>query len=201
MGDDVPRAFGPNQAAEAERWIRVTFESWFAALTDAQRGAVEEYKGEGYRDVNARLRGEDTSILDEALVLDLDCALAVFRLSEPVVVWRGLESAALADAVDAGFDLTDAIVSDPAYLSTSLLEAVARAFLALVAVPDEAILARIVLRASTRVGAYVGAPDLVAGPFEFELLLPRRTPMRIVGVDLPADDFDDVPTIHFEVDP
>lgn len=93
MRDDAPRTFSLSEAADAERWIRATFASWFAALTAAQRGAVEEYKGEGYRDVNARLRGEDASILDEELVLDLDRALAVFRLSEPVVVWQGHTSA------------------------------------------------------------------------------------------------------------
>jgi hypothetical protein len=200
VGRGQTRVFDSDEAA-AEKWIRETFRGWLAALTAPQHEAVNDYKGNGYRDVNARLRDKDPAVLREDLVVGLDEALAIFRLAEAVVVWRGMESATLTDAIAAGFDLTEAVIVDPAYVSTSLLEGVAREFLAWGAVPDEAVLARIVLRAETRVGAYVGAPDLVSGPFEFELLLPRETPMRITGVDVPPDDTDDVPTIHFEVDP
>lgn len=195
---DEPRAFTDGDVAAA--WAAQTFAAWLTTLTPPQEGAVLAYKGPGHRDLNAQLRS-DAPVGDVDLMERLDEALAVFRLSEPVVVWRGWENAAVADAVAAGFDLTGSTFTDPAYLSTSLLQDVALRYLGYARERENALLARIVLCAETQVGVYAGAPDLVFEKREFEVLLPRATPMRITGVDVPAGDSDDVPTIHFEVDP
>lgn len=74
----------------AERWIRTTFATWEASLTDAERSAIAAYKAtDAYIRINGELRAGMPNPTDAGLIGALDAALGRFVLPAPVIVYRG----------------------------------------------------------------------------------------------------------------
>jgi hypothetical protein len=152
-----------------------TFEGWLAALSDAEREALHEYKWIAAEPLNTALR-EDADVTDEQveLVRQLDLSLSRFRLPEPILVYRGTGATEF-HSLPVGSEFTD-----PAYVSTSLLRIVAEDMVHDYA-PELREISRIVIPGGTSIGAYVAAPELISDLAELEILLPRLTRFRIVG--------------------
>ncbi len=143
---------------------------WGACSLWIAAPALRAYKGSAFQDLNEALRFGGMSDELHALVEDLDVPLGRMRLSEPVVAYSAFEL----PVVDLD-DLVGDVITDEAYLSTSLLRSVAEEFVS----SPQTLLAEIVLPAGAEVGVYAAAPDLIAYLGEAELLLPRGSALEI----------------------
>lgn len=161
----------------ARSWLAETFAEWEAALTEAERFALDGYKRSGYRDINEALRFGDLGSGAEELVEDLDVALARMRLPEPVITWRGSIEADLYEALET---LPGDIIEDAGYVSTSLLRQIAEGF---TGQDDDALLVEIAIPGGASVGAFTAAPDLVVDLREVEIMLPRGSQFLVTGTD------------------
>ena len=148
------------------------------------------YKDTAHRRLNAALRrgrglGTGSAELRDAI----DVALALGEVPEPIVVYRGARWSALPDPIEHAIGR---LVVDRGYVSTSLLERVARRF-------ADPVLMRIVVPAGSE-AIPCGAPDLVTAADEAELLLGRGTVFRIERFE-PAASGRPKPIVHLEVSP
>ena len=93
-------------------------------LTDAQRGAAEEYISFfGYRDTNGQLRaGGELKPSTSERVRNLDEAMSSSPLSADVVVYRGMRDGEVVFGDQFGGNLTGAEWTESAFLSTSASE-------------------------------------------------------------------------------
>jgi len=182
----APRRFSLRD--EARAWIAATFEGWLQELTAPERDALAQYKeGDAYRQINGALRG--TAAMSEQIettIEDLDVAIARMRLPEPVVVWRAIALPALARAPDS---LVGDTIEEAAYVSTSLLRAVALDYLEQNAGAGSGVLERITLAGGAHAAVVVSAaaPDLIVDLDEAELLLPRGTRLLVTEDNLDHD--------------
>jgi hypothetical protein len=156
---------------DADSWLLFAFDGWARALDPVERAAVDSYKGEAHRLLNAALRAREP-LSDEQMALrdGLDAALALGEVPEDVVVYRGATPAALPGPTES---MVGAAIIDRGYASTSLLERVAGRFAA-------PLLMRILVPAGAE-AVPCGAPDLVVPVDESELLLGRETVFRVNG--------------------
>lgn len=175
MAETPPRRFTGH--ADAMAWIEQHFAGWTQDLTVVEREALVDYKGVGYRKLNHALRAEDLSEAQAEQVRAIDLALARAPLPEAVVVYRAVVATGLGYALDY---LEGAQITDDAFLSTTLIVAIAENFLS-DADEEDAVLAEITVTAGTPVGPL----DLVQSASEAELLLPRQTQLRVQKV-MPA---------------
>lgn len=59
-------------------------------FTDEEKSSIDSYKGNGYHGINAFLWGSSDSNYHAMHVKNIDSALAKSKITEPLVVWRGL---------------------------------------------------------------------------------------------------------------
>jgi len=165
----------------ADGWAHLFYGSWVEGLSQWERSALEEYKREGFRDLNRGLRAHDgdLSVLppeDRLRAEGLDAALEkVPTLERPVVAYRGRLPDAVLEAFEAGEEetLIGQVFGDPAYTSTSLRSGIAREYGGSSRFPDS--VGKITLPRGTK-ACYV---DAVLDKGQSELLLPRESKFRI----------------------
>lgn len=180
-------------------WITERFTAWEASLSDAERVALTNYKGSGYKAINRLRRGIELDMHTEAELAQaeqdadaLDLALARFQLPESVVVYRGIADPLFAD--DADLLVSGAELHDDGFLSTSLVREIAEGFLS--SDEEDNLLLRITLPGGLH-AIHAGAPDLIVpSMFEAEILLPAGTRFRVAQTPSPTDyviDLDALP--------
>ncbi len=166
---------------EADGWARRFYGAWVEELSPEEYSALDEYKREGFRNLNRGLREHDGDLSmlppeDRRRAEGLDAALEKTPpLERPVVVYRGRLPDAVLEAFEAGEEETlfDQVFGDLAYTSTSLASDVAREYGGSSRFPDS--VGKITLPRGTRAG-YV---DTVFDKGQSELLLPREARIRI----------------------
>src|SRR3990167_5530092 len=157
--DKEADAFGLDQSLDA-----------FDTMTPAQVDALGDYKGQAYSKINGDLREGIVSKKAKTI----DNAIDDHRLSEPVVVYRGMSRGVLGKN-----ELTGSIVTDKALVSTTLKEGVALEFAGISkGKKGVGTVAEIRLPRGQR-GLYL---DVFEGDTkEFEFLLPRNAKFRVVS--------------------
>lgn len=177
--DEVGGRFADFEVADG--WAHLFYGSWVEGLSRWERSALEEYKREGFRDLNRGLRDHDgdLSVLppeDRLRAEGLDAALEkVPTLERPVVVYRGRLPDAVLEAFEAGEEetLIGQVFGDPAYTSTSLRSGIAREYVGSSRFPNS--VGKITLPRGTKAGFV----DAVFDKGQSELLLPREAKVRI----------------------
>lgn len=90
--DAPPMPRDPAELAEADRAMTGAYADWASKLTSAQRNALTDYKGSGYRDMNRYLRGDGGTtpayVVDQ--VRHLDAALANAAAPRDMRLARGI---------------------------------------------------------------------------------------------------------------
>jgi SPP1 gp7 family putative phage head morphogenesis protein len=153
---------------------------WVEALTSAEVEAIETYKGDGFRNINAVLR-DDRRIVDdlepdeieiaEELAGDVSSALGKARLPTSITTFRGIAAADAATRF-AGVKAGETITDDGFY-SSSLTETVAQKF------GDFIIEARV--QKGVPAMAFIHfTPDV--NMIEWELLLDAGVKMKVLQV-------------------
>jgi len=180
------------QAAKKDiaNWERdSSYAGWHAGLSDEEKKWLKEYKQDGYEWINPALRGS----ADMADILDdygqdmdsfhkargeIDDAVNRHRLVNDVTLWRGGNHPEITRALESGRnieDLAGMVISDGAYVSTSVNSASADKFMAWAG--EEAVKFEIQAPRGTR-GAYIEKMD--EGMDEYEYLLARDTKLEIL---------------------
>lgn len=165
-------------AMEAERLtarLDAGQEDWRQTLTHQEELALESYKGTGHEDVNKVLRGlgEELDGFDieaaNELALELSTALERARLPEPVTVFRGLPGRVIDElgVIEPGETL-----SDPGYLSASLLELASNSFGAM-------ILEIRIPKGARAIALIHSIPEV--HHVEYEMLLDRGYRLQVIG--------------------
>jgi len=161
-------------------------------LTSTERNMVEFYQGDGYLALNARLRGQTlppTIIAEvsedrldflgfERVVDSLDSVVRVSAIQRDVVVYRGVRKAKDTFGVDDLSFLEGSAVRDPGFMSVTTDRDVMKSF---VENPLEDVVLRIKLKRGTR-AIPIGKSEVGGSSFESELLLARRTKLRLTKV-------------------
>ena len=168
---------------EADAWAWGFYGTWVEGLSAREYSALDEYKREGFRNLNRGLRDHDGDLSmlppeDRRRAEGLDAALAKAPpLERPVVVYRGRLPDAVLEAFEAGEEetLIDQVFGDPAYTSTSLCRGIAREYGGSSRFPCS------VGRITLPRGAKVGCADAVLDKGQYELLLPREARVRVTG--------------------
>jgi hypothetical protein len=172
---------------EIGNWGRdSSYEGWNASLSDKEREWLELYKQEGYEWINAELRGDIGASYDydfnptdvRKATKAMDAAMKRHRLPNDVTLWRGGSHPEITKALESGRDIDDLagmIISDDAYVSTSLNSGAADPFVKWAG--DDAIKFEIQAPRGTR-GAYIEYMD--DSMEEYEYLLERGTRFEIL---------------------
>ena len=174
-------------AMEAETTVQSKQEKYVEQLDDIQKQAIDEYTGEGYRDVNRFYRGAPPPPLTEDEMEEISFTANMIEasiveappLTEDVTVYRGMTAKALGIEVledgDQAFDgLVGSQFTDKGIISTSFSPDVATEF----GGSDKVILEIKAPRGTT--GLAVG--DMSESYMESEFLLPPGTTFNITGV-------------------
>jgi hypothetical protein len=132
LGDVLP-SVGPEQdllrfesGLEADEWALST-PGITPALSSGELTAMDDYKFDGFFSLNKDLRELGTS--DSDLVPLLDSAIAKTRVPSPLVVYRGTRR----DHFNSLDDLTGSVIGDLGFVSTSMDQAKAQAWVGAVA--------------------------------------------------------------------
>jgi hypothetical protein len=112
------RSFGSKK--EATEYLNGN-EGLNPTLSSEEDEALEWYKGEGFDTINQDMRNAGYSEDDRADFIE--ATLARGKTTTDMTVWRGLDS----ELEEFEGDMTGAVFSDAAFLSTSLVEGVASA--------------------------------------------------------------------------
>lgn len=159
---------------------------WRTTVSDDERGALQDYQHTAYKYVNPVLReGGTPDAEDQAWIDGLDSALAKTTVQQPVVTYRGFSTPEVIDNFD---NLTGATISDLAYTSTSLSEAIGQKYMRWAQEEGvDSVLAEIMVPQGAH-GAYLAYPDSgLIHLDEQELLLPRDTQFRVVSTRIDPD--------------
>ena len=177
--------------AAVESWeMDSSYVAWEKGLTEDERFWLENYKQDGYEGINRGLRGGE---IDAEYFADfdgtfndakknIDTALRQHRLPNDITVWRGGSQPQLNAILDQGRDIGDLkgmVISDDAYISTSVNKASADDFVKWAG--DDAFEFEIQAPRGT-FGAYIEGMD--RGTQEFEYLLARGTKMEILDASI-----------------
>lgn len=177
-------------------------DKWRSNMTDEEYDYTRQYTSWHYEEINDSIRSniDDPSSWDPR-TSEIDSALSKFQLTENIVTYRGLGMGAI-DAMIPGANtmslselnsaFSGAIISDPAFLSTSITQSVAQDF----ASSHNYILKINVPKGKGR-GAYVHS--ISSHPNENEFLMPRNTKLKITKVTRAPGDWGDTVTL-FHVD-
>lgn len=189
-GMKLPQVF--HTADEAERWVTTRFQgSWPQKLSQHHLHALDEYKHVGRR-INAVLRHPVPSYFNEYrnVIENIDSAIGLGVLPEPIIVWRGLVSQSLGEKLPY---LQDAVLRDPAFLSTSLLLREAQEFTGYCGKEN---IERFIMRIALPSGMPAAPIELVSNiHIEHELVLGRSLPLIVQAVHQAPNHYDN--HIHF----
>lgn len=154
-------------------------DNWKDDITSDERYETERYTGYSYYDWNDSLRNDNGKGW-ESDTMELDNALNKFDLKQNIVTYRGLGSSAV-NSMFGGKLSTDelnsnwvgAVISDKAFLSTSISSSVAYDF------SSSGYVLKINVPKGKGRGAYVDSISKHQGEREF--LMPRNTKLKITG--------------------
>lgn len=157
-------------------------------LTSLQRKALQDYQGSAYQDVNGRLRdlaagrpGVAPDPATEATIRKLDEAMAASKLTQDVIVYRGIREGRLVFGDRVGGNLTGMEWREGAFVSTSAAEGVVSDFTEGRGTREPVRMRILAPRGTGAVqisGMTQGATGVVVD--EAELLLARGARMRVV---------------------
>lgn len=167
-GGGAARSFASR--TEAQEWLAGNG-SINPSLTEAENSALGTYKGDAFYDVNQELR-DYGSATDEDLVDNIDSALSKTSLDSDVITYRGASEKAF--GYDAQDDMTGSIISDAAFMSTSLDKGTASGF-------ADPVLIEIAVPKGTQALNMENWKAAGAMQGESELLLPRNTKLSIIS--------------------
>ncbi|MCY9658129.1 ADP-ribosyltransferase [Paenibacillus chondroitinus] len=161
-------------------WDDAVAPDWEKALTKDERNAIVDYTGSDYQEINENLRNGYSEPIIDKKIEDISSGLQKFDLKEPVKVFRGLSH-----NIFKGFAAADLIgvkVTDPAFMSTSLLA-------------KEAFSGKVQIELRLPPGTY-GAPviSISSFPAEYEFLLDRAINYVII------DAIEDAGTLFLTVE-
>lgn len=152
-------------------------------LTPAERGAIKNYTGQKFNDVNAVMRGDKAKTAEMGPQREAEAKAQakllknVFKepLTRNVTTFRGTNIDD--DAMFAQMSTPNAVWQDKAFVSTSLASSKAKEF---VKMGQKNPVVFKIINGKGQKAAYV---DAVTGkPWEYELLLPAGTKFRTVSV-------------------
>ena len=153
-------------------------DKWTTDMSKSELNAAELYTGSAYYQWNESLRTKDGKGW-EVYTDNLDNALSKFNLKENIVTYRGLGYGAMQDIFGSDspdmktiYGMKGAIISDKAFLSTSIDKNVARNF-------GGNYMFKINIPKGKGRGAYVDSISKHSGEREF--LMPRNTQLKITG--------------------
>jgi len=178
--EKVHLALGYDKAEEANSEIGGKFKAWRTALPPAQFEALDHYKGNGYKAMNAALRngniyGENAEGGIRSLTKALETAPALER---DVTVWRGMRFGELATDPEKYLAGKQGIIHDQGFLSTSFHSHTSISFSG--SGTQSAVLMRIAVPKGTR-GAHYSS--------EHELILQRDAKIQITRAFKTSDGF------------
>ncbi len=165
-----------NDISEAQAWGENGFSEWEKSLSTQERKAFELYQSTEYREINDTLRtGGTLDKQQRSLTKNLDASLARAAIDRDIVAYRGFSSEWYVDNFDR---LPGTIITDNAYLSTSVDRAVGKKF-ADYAIGDGVtpIIAEIRLPTGAK-AAYVNTLPSLS---ESEVLIARGTQYRVIS--------------------
>jgi len=159
------------------------FAAWRASLSFGEVAELRLYQSTGYLTLNTFLRNEQTGYDDEALaridsrIETIDAGISKGRVASPLRVYRGLRDPEAVFGTDDLQTLIGEFTAEPAYLSTSLDPVVAVGMTITAASP----LLIVLDVPAGQEAAWLGLAGDPKRRREFELLLPRRTRIKIEG--------------------
>lgn len=162
------KSFIGREAAEA--WAKSVFRNWKNALNASELEAITKYTGSAYGNINAVLRGYDSTFIgnNAKYAEDLANALNKSSIPENIRLYRGTSKDMLGALKNTPVDeLVGKGISDKGFLSTSLI-------------PEGQFSGNLVLKIdapSGTKGAFIG--DLSVLPTEVEVLLQKGQNMLI----------------------
>lgn len=184
------RDLDPTMSSEAETL------AWLAAQPNAVQPAdaawVSSYTANGYKQINPYLRGGaayGAKDIADLAVPALDRAIASGKTTEPVQVYRGINSPKLYGMIAKGTLSTGYLFGDNGYVSTSVVRRLARDFASNFGKQSsKPVLVTIRLPVGTPALVTQGFKDKAAlkasgGSNEYELLLPRGSRFRVSAVE------------------
>lgn len=141
----------------------------------AGAAALERYRGKAFTEINGDLRSGKMSAKTKATVDQIDRVHAESKLTEDVVVHRGIGNVEAVFGSAAKRKLTGAEWQDDAFQSTTADADIAERF----TIGEEGMRAAAVMK--IRVPKGIGAIQLSDGRYEAEMLLERGLRMRVIS--------------------
>lgn len=180
-----------DQPEDVREWASPFAGKWKSDLTKAEREAIDFYAGDGFDEINHRLR-KGTYSPDSLISADeqqssisaIDTALTKTSLPAPVVVYRGASKSAFTGQPSPGD-----IVTDNGFMSTSLDPRTARKFHTIAENRNagSGYLMRIEVPQGTNAAYLDVLQDEGSLSWESEILLPRNTTMVVKSVSTSSD--------------
>ncbi|MFV9828708.1 TopI - like protein YobL [Bacillus velezensis] len=117
---------------QAHIWGEKHYDKWINSLTAEEKQALIDYTGDYYEDINAYLRGVNSSLngINPTKITDIHSALEKAKIPEDIVVYRGTDLIALRKILPRDEVLTEGLINnlvgqrikDDAFTSTALLK-------------------------------------------------------------------------------
>jgi len=163
-----------SKASGADKWAK-SVKSLNPALTETQDEAMQQYKGEDFLDLNDHLRMGGSSEIrlgsdpDQYLDELIESSFEGTSLPEPIIVYRGSDW----DVFEDFDDLTGDIISDDAFVSTSMVKGIAEAH-------SDGLVMEIRLPKGTQ-AIYMDKWKVTGWDTESELLLPKGSKFKVIS--------------------
>lgn len=163
-----------SKASGADKWAK-SIRSLNPILTEVQNEAVQQYKGEDFLKVNDELRMAGHSEMrlesdpDQYLDELIESSFEGTSLPEPVIVYRGADWDVFED-ID---DLTGDIISDDAFVSTTMIRGIAEGH-------SDGLVMEIRLPKGAQ-AIYMDKWKVTGWDTESELLLPKGSKFKVVS--------------------
>jgi len=193
-GGSAPgKADGGTSAGTATVPNRQELEGWYNDYSDMERGALDYYRGAGFININASLRGLpgggklEADELTKEMIHELDAIVSKNTLSQDSVLYRGFQPEQF--GVKDISTLVGKTIQDAGFVSTSIDERTGQTF----AFSHDGVMARIIAPKGTN-AAYMTSS-------EKEALLPRGRRFRIVDVETRDLDGEPLDYVTMEVLP
>lgn len=176
-----PKKF--SRAKDADKWAK-SEESLNPTLSQTQDEAMQQYKGEDFLEVNDELRMAGSSEMrlesdpDQYLDELIESAFEGTSLPEPIVVYRGSDW----DVFEDFGDLTGEIISDDAYVSTTMIKRIAEAH-------SDGLVMEIRLPEGAQ-AIYMDKWKVTGWDTESELLLPKGSKFKVISDANRPDEYE-----------
>lgn len=163
-----------SKASGADKWAK-SAKSLNPTLNKAQDEAMQQYKGEDFLEVNNELRMGGSSEMrlnsdpDQYLDELIESSFKGTSLLEPVIVYRGLDW----DVFEDFDDLTGDVISDDAFVSTSMIRRIAESH-------SDGLVMEIRLPKGAQ-AIYMDKWKVTGFDTESELLLPKGSKFKVIS--------------------